>query len=139
MTNLRKSPTTDEGIDYVASMPGNTSRKMVIRGEHFHATLNDTTDHDVDFSEDREVQGMWLEVVGAHEHDYVEFFATLPNGTPVQQFGETCYIPPSGIVPPIISERGDVLPIGFKLRVTYHCAKTTGDTPGVYVWYRMRK
>jgi len=112
---------------------------MLVRGSKFTATIDTTTNHDISFSEAREIQGLWFEVVNHGPDDYAEFFACLPDGTPVVQFSETSYIPPSGIVRPIISERGDVLPQGFKLRMKYVCAKTSGDAPVVYLYYRMRK
>lgn len=131
-------PVDDQGAPYVSLCLGKPGRRLCIKGTKFDAVINETTNNDITFSEDREIQGSWVEVVNHEPGDYVEMIACLPDGTPVGQFGETVYIPPSKKIDQIVAEGTAPLPTGFKLRLAY-TAVNTGSTRTVYVWHRLRK
>lgn len=136
--DFRERPVTDENVRYVSVLPGKPGRNMCVRGEKFDAVNDDDTEHDIIFSETREIQGAWLEVTNAEAGDYAELFILMPDDVLVGQFGETVFIPPSGKVEQIVSEGTVSFPSGFKLRLTYH-AVSGGQTRTVYAFYRLRK
>ena len=133
--------TNEEGVMRVMLVPGKEDRKMVVRGIKFDAVKNDTSHHDSDFSETREIQGAWLEVANHEPGDYIEMTVrgNLGEGeVELGKHGELIYIPPSGKIEQIVSEGTVSFPSGFKLRMTY-VAVDAGVTRTVYAWYRMRK
>ena len=144
--DLRKPPTTDEGVTYVTQLPGKEGRKMCVKGIQYDPPADAATPHDEVFGETREIQGAWFEVTNREKGDYVELFIVMPadymgQGNPetvVGQFAETLYIPPSGQVGQIVSESTVSFPASFILRMVYK-AVATGEAREVYAWYRMRK
>ena len=130
---------TEYGIQRMNISPGKPGLKMVVVGRMFTASLNQTTDDDVSFAEERELQGAWLQVSDHTPGDYVELFAVHPMAGVVGQFGETIYIPPDGIIPPANSEGVEVIPAGIKLRLSYTSVAASGTAPEVYGYFRMRK
>jgi hypothetical protein len=131
-------PVDDQGAPYVSLSLGKPGRKLCIKGSKFDAPANAITPDDVSFAEEREIQGSWLEVTNHQPGDYVEMLICLPDGTPVGQFGETVYIPPSGKIDQIVAEGTAKIPAGIKVRLSY-VAVDSGSTRTVYVWHRMRK
>jgi hypothetical protein len=138
MTSIVLDAASPEMVQKVMLVPGNVDRKLMVTGIKFDANQNTTTDYDKTFAETREIQGAWLEVANHEPGDYVELFICMPDDTPVGQFGESIYIPPSKKVEQIVSEGTVSFPSGFKLRMTY-VAVDAGITRAVYGWYRMRK
>lgn len=131
-------PIDDQGAPYVSLCLGKPGRKLCIKGTKFDALANATTNDDVTFAEEREIQGSWLEVADHQPGDFVEMLVCLPDGTPVGQFGETVFIPPSKKIDQIVAEGTAPLPAGLKLRLAYTAANS-GVTRTVYVWHRLRK
>ena len=127
-----------QGAPYVSLLLGKPGLQLCIKGSKFDAPANQSTDDDISFAEDREIQGSWFEVLNHQPGDYVEFFVCMPDGTPVGQFGETVYVPPDGTIDQIVSEGTAPLPAGIKLRFRY-VAINAGVTRIVYVYHRMRK
>lgn len=131
----------EEGIQRVMIVPGKEDRRMVVHGIKFDAIANQTTHDDHTYSETREIQGAWLEVVNHEIGDYVELSirGDLGEGeVELGKHGETIYIPPSGKIEQIVSEGTVSFPAGFKLRMSY-VAVDAGSTRTIYAWYRMRK
>jgi hypothetical protein len=127
-----------QGAPYVSLLLGKPGLKLCIKGTKFDAPINATTNDDVTFPQDREIQGSWLEVANHQPGDYVEMLVCLPDGTIVGQFGETVFIPPSGKIDQIVAEGTAPLPAGIKLRLAY-TAVNSGVTRVAYVWHRLRK
>ena len=127
-----------QGAPYVSLLLGKPGLQLTIRGAKFDAIPNQSTDNELSFAEDREIQGSWFEVAGHQPGDYVELYVCMPDGTPVGQFGEMVYVPPYGAIDQIVSEGTAPLPAGFKIRFRY-VAVDAGSTRTVYVFHRMRK
>lgn len=131
----------EEGVMYVAQVPGKPGRKMCITGIMLTAPAGATSHSDIDFAETREVQGAWFEADNHEPGDYVEMVLRGDLGAgemDLGKFGETVYIPPSGKVDQVVSEGTVSFPPGFKLRMSY-VAVAGGATRTLYGWYRMRK
>jgi len=140
--DLRSCPKTDEGIQYVTQLPGKSGRQMLVKGLQFDAPAGQDTPEDHVLPETRELQGAALEVVNHEKGDYIELLVAAPDGPPYEgavlgKFGETVFIPPSGVISPIISESTVSFPAGFKFRLLYH-AESGGETREIYATLRMR-
>jgi len=134
---LPVAPLDPEGVPYVSLLLGEPGLKLCIKGIKFDAVQNTVTNGDVAFSEKREIQGSWFEVVGHEPGDYIEMFL-VAGETVVGQFGETVYVPPSGQLDQIVAEGTVSFPAGVKIRLAY-TAVSAGTTRTVYGWHRMRK
>ena len=140
--DLRDQPRTDEGVHYVTPLPGKSGRVMIVKGIQFDAPLNADTNGDYLLTETRELQGAAMEVKNNEKGDYVELMVKAPEGAPyngaiVGVFGETVYIPPDGVIQPIVSESTVSFPAGFTFRLMYH-AVNAGQTREIYATLRMR-
>jgi hypothetical protein len=133
--------TRSDGVQRVQLVPISVpGMNLVLKGSRFLATLNATTNHDVTFEEARDLGGAWVEVRDHADGDSIELQVVHPNGTTVLgQFGETVYIPPSGILPQIISEGSESIPAGVKIRFKYNCIATVGTQPDIYCFLRTYK
>lgn len=132
-------PIVQDGVMYVAQVPGKPGRTMVITGRRFAGVIGGSANDDVSFEHTRELQGARVEVVSHAAGDYLEMFVCMPDGTPVGQFAEHVYIPPSGLIEQVVSEGTVGFPAGFLVRTVYHSVASTGEAPDVYVWYRFRR
>lgn len=119
----------EDGVQYVAPVPGRTSAGMTVRGIRFEAELNADTDHDVTFAELRDLSGASGEALNYSPGDYINFFVVHPVAGIIAQFGETLYVPPSGRFEPFVSERATQIPAGLAIRTRYHSVATTGVKP----------
>lgn len=116
-------------------------RVLTVKGLRFVADLNTTTEEDVSFAEERELQNVGVFVENHTSGDYMEMFAVHPNPAigVIRQFGETVYIPSTGEITPDESLDTSIIPAGLLLRFVYHSVATTGDQPIVIVHLRTHK
>lgn len=113
-----------------------TGREYSVVGRRFVATLDTTTDMDITFNEEREIQGASTYMANVTDGDYVEFFAMLPDGQggyiQLLQWGETIYSKEK-VREDYYSEDARTIPAGIVLRLVYHSTATTGDSPVVKI------
>jgi len=119
----------DDGVQYVAPVPGRTSAGMTVRGIRFEAELGTDTNYDVAFAELRDLSGASGEAINHSPGDYIDFLVVHPITGVIAQFGEMLYVPPSGKFEPFVSERATSIPAGLIVRTRYHSVATTGSKP----------
>jgi len=132
---------------------GDSNKNLQIYGVDFEAELDDVTDYYVQFQEERQIQGVSVELVNytfgvdgdslriaiqalwevsPGVYDWIEVRA-LSCGL-VDEVG--CPVPPSGSIS-VIAEGSAPLPPDYtRIKCSYDCVKTSGDKPYVYLVFR---
>lgn len=127
---------------------GNSAKNLQALGVEFEANLDTETSKSVQFDEERDVQGVSVQVMN-HQHgpsgDTMRVAIEAPDGqggwveVRVLARGEAsdsgCPVPSSGSVN-VVSEGTATLPTALRITATYSCAKTTGDKPLVHMLFR---
>jgi hypothetical protein len=124
---------------------GDPDKSMIARSVVFEADLDTDTVEDFVLGEERDLQGMAVEVANFTDGDHLRIEVVL-LGTPdtvlrVLAEGPSdggVFIPPSGIVS-VIAEGVATIPTGIALRFTYHSVATSGSKPKLYILLRQWK
>lgn len=121
---------------------GDTSKNLIVHGRTFSATLDDVTNEDISFSEDRYFQGLTIEIQDFTDGDYIRISLYNPGKTAElrvfaegENTGEGVPIPPSGLVN-VIAEGTALVPTGYHIRLKYNSIGTTGNQPKVFLLIR---
>lgn len=122
---------------------GDSNKDLIVRGVVFEADLNTETDKDVTLTEDRDFQGVNLEVTNHADGDWMRITIEHPNpgvGTlRVLAEGSAAdsgvSIPPSGSVG-VVAEGTATVPAGLIIRFRYHSEASSGDKPKIYLMLR---
>jgi hypothetical protein len=114
------------------------NRNLRVKGIYFIADLDSTTLYDIQFTEDRELQNVFVCVKDHTDGDYMEFEAVIPDSveTVVSVWGETVYVPHSGEIHPDSSFDTSTIPAGLILRFKYISVGTSGPQPSVIAHLR---
>lgn len=133
--------TTVTQVHEITTLDPNVDRTLVIKGVHFLADLSTTTTHDLQFGEDRELQGGACYVKNHAFGDYLEMTVHIPDSaeTQVSQFGETVYVPHNGEIVPWPSMGTNLIPAGLIIRLTYVSVDSGGPSPEVVCHLRTHK
>jgi hypothetical protein len=118
-------------------------RRLCVVGRRQVATLNTTSELDIAFAEEREIQGVKVEVANGAPGDWMEFLAEAPLGpggsmVTLVQWTDTIYVPPSGVLN-FDSDDSQTLPAGVTLCLQYHSTVNSGSQPEVYVFLKTWK
>jgi hypothetical protein len=128
----------EDDVQAVVIEPAALDTTILVKGVMFTAELNDTTDHEMQLTEERWLQGVILEVDNHTPGDYAELRIMMPNppdpDVEVNQFAETIFIKPSKQTVMIL-ETSTQLPAGLKLKLSYTSVATSGPQPVVYADY----
>ncbi len=116
-----------------------SSRQLVVKGLRFVANLDSDTQYDIDFDEVRELQGVEVFIERHTSGDWIELYAVHPFYGPIAQFGETVYIPPSGVIEEPPSFDTTTVPVGLIIRFKYHSVATSGDQPIIICHLRLHR
>jgi len=124
-----------DGAAIVAIEPADVDTTLNAKGFMFTAAKGTDTDDDHSFGEDREIQGVIMEVADFVPGDYAELHIVMPGDPEVvlNKFAETIYIKPSGKTS-VVMQTSSVIPAGIKLRFRYHSVGSVTD-PTVYYDY----
>lgn len=124
-----------DGATIVVIEPADVSTTLNARGYMFTATKNSDTNDDNSYAEDREIQGVILEVENFAPGDWVELHIVMPSNPEVvlNKFAETIYVKPSGRTE-VVVQTSSLIPAGIVLRLCYHSVGLIND-PEVYYDY----
>ena len=116
-----------------------STRRLMLFGTRFVAELNQTTNNDVTFDTDRELQNVEVYVEGHTSGDYLELFVVHPQVGVIGQFGESVFIPPHGEITPDDGFDTSTIPAGLIVRFAYTSVAKTGEQPIVICHLRTHK
>lgn len=127
---------------------GNSAKDLQALGVEFEAELDTATAKSVQFDEERDIQGVNVQVVNHQAGpagDSMRVAIEAPDGqggwveVRVLARGEAsdsgCPVPASGTVV-VVSEGTATLPTALRITATYTCVKTSGDKPLVHMLFR---
>lgn len=127
---------------------GDSAKNLQALGVEFEAELNTDTSKSVQFSENRDVQGVNVQIANHQpgpNGDSMRVAIEAPDGqggwveVRVLARGEEedsgCPVPSNGSVV-VVSEGTATIPPALRITATYTCVKTTGDKPLVHMIFR---
>lgn len=141
-------PLPDKVAPVILEPTGSSAKNLQVIGIEFEADLNTDTEKPVQFSEERDIQGVSVEIKNHQSGpsgDSVRIAIQVPDGeggwsdyralTRGESAGSGNPIPSSGTVT-VVSEGTATLPASLRILITYTCVKTTGDKPVVNMMFR---
>lgn len=141
-------PLEDAVAPVILEPTGSSKKNLQVIVTEFEADLNGATEFPVQFSEERDVQGVNIYLTNHQsgpngdtmrvaiqapdgEGGWVDYRA-LARGAAAGSAGP---VPGSGVVV-VVSEGTATLPAALRILTTYNCAKTAGDKPLINMMFR---